>query len=60
MFLRKHVIRQKMPNFAPLFGVVRAFVRYIVCRVKRFFPVWSRGCNERETTLILARSKAGS
>ncbi len=34
IFLWKHVIRQKMRNFAPLFGVVRALVRYIVCRVE--------------------------
>ena len=35
IFLWKHVIRQKMRNFAPLFGVVRALVRYIVCRAER-------------------------
>ena len=35
-FLRKHVIRQKMRNFAPLFGVVRALVRYIECRVEQY------------------------
>ena len=59
-FLRQHVIRQKMRNFAPLFGVVRALVRYIECREEHDGSIETgRGIGER-ATLNLARSKAGS
>ena len=50
-FLRKHVIRQKMRNFAPLFGVVRALVRYIECRVECMAPLETgRGIGEKGDT----------
>lgn len=51
MFLRKHVIQQKMRNFAPLFGVVRALVRYIECRVECMAPLETgRGIGEKGDT----------
>ena len=51
MFLRKHAIQQKMRNFAPLFGVVRALVRYIECRVECMAPLETgRGIGEKGDT----------
>ena len=51
MFLRKHAVWQKMRNFAPLFGVVRALVRYIECRVECMAPLETgRGIGEKGDT----------
>ena len=58
MALKKDAVWQKIRNFAPLFGVVRALVRYIECRVRRFSQGEDGHVSGEERHMILARSKA--
>ena len=58
MALKKDAVWQKIRNFAPLFGVVRALLRYIECRVGRLCRGGGGHESGEERHMILARSKA--